>query len=275
MSDLEHYKKWNMNKVVISWSGGIDSTALLANLLHRGYEVTAIALDFYGKKFCRREHEARCNLMPFLSRLPGRYSFFRQDGSFLWNFSPDGKEIPRRNKHIMDYLITREMMHRKIFNLGMGEYVGADTWLVRDHVGSHDADARALETYLYIEYGIDYRLFTLRDFGESRYKSHRLKLGFDVLGNGMYHTTNCLENKLIHCGGCYKCIERAVAFSLVTADDPTKYEVDPKDHPSYDAYLKQMTGREVEAISHEGFKEGEHKPLQPEECMARSLWFFR
>jgi len=245
---------------VASWSGGIDSTAVLAQLALRGYTIRAIVLDIYLYKmphFAERERCARKALAPLINDLAiangGSLEVFNHpDAQWIWAFSRDGIEIPRRNKYILDFMIEQEAIPHDIRNIGMGEYTGADTWLVREHVGASDADHRALAAYLYLEYGINWRLITLQDFGESRYKSDRLKLGFDALGESMLLTTNCLSNAATHCGKCYKCIERHAAFRTVHAEDgnivdETEYETSPADQPRFELYMRQMQGEEVTA----------------------------
>jgi len=240
----------NLKTVVASWSGGIDSTAVVAHLLIRGYSVKTFSLNFYNEAMMAREKMARERLLPYLQNLgPIVHAEASIEMSeFLWSFSPDGVEIPRRNKHIMDWMITKKMMPKGIYNLAMGEYVGADTWVVRDHVSERDADARHLEAYLLHEYGSDYQLFTLRDFGPCRFKSERLQLGLDALGSDFILTTNCMDQMQVrdHCGVCYKCIERAAAFSSINVPDGTRYIKDPRKHPYYGFYMKQMNGDGVE-----------------------------
>jgi len=241
-----------LKHVVASWSGGIDSTAVLAQLAMRGYEITAVVLDIYRVQmplFAAREYKARQNLIPPLTDLAesngGSLKVMTGEADWIWAFSNDGIEIPRRNKHIIDHLIVRHMMPEGITNIAMGEYVGADTWLVRDHVGASDADHRSLSAYLYLEYGLRYRLISLQDFGESRYKSDRLRLGVQAIGSFMAFTTNCLANSRLHCGTCYKCVERAAAHEVSGIIDATDYESDPREHPRFALYLRQMNGEDV------------------------------
>jgi hypothetical protein len=247
-------------EIVASWSGGIDSTAVLGQLAQRGYKIRAVVLDIYRHKmpiFSAREGAARKLLAPIINDLAkqnggGLEVVSYSDASWIWAFSRDTVEIPRRNKYILDFMIEREAIPAGITNIGMGEYTGADTWLVREHVAASDADHRSLAAYLYLEYGINWRLITLQDFGESRYKSDRLKLGFDALGEWMIMTTNCLSDAETHCGKCYKCIERHAAFRTIHAEDglivdETEYATPPADQPRYELYMRQMQGEEVTA----------------------------
>lgn len=235
--------------VVASWSGGVDSTGVLAHLLWRGYDVRSVTLLIYGAGFGRREQAARHALRPALEALAARsgarWTHETHEADFLWAFG-DGVEIPRRNKRILDYLCVLAERHGTR-NVAMGEYTGADTWLVQDHVAGADADHRALASYLYAEYGLAWRLFSLQDFGESRYKADRLRIGYDALGPAIALTANCLVDDPAadagqHCGACYKCVERAAAFDAVPLYDPTPYATPPRDAPSYADYRRQMRG---------------------------------
>lgn len=241
-----------MKKVVASWSGGIDSTAVIAQLALRGYDIKAVVIDIYGEsmpKFARREQDARLTLLEPLSQCAkqggGSIDVVIKRGEWIWAFSPDGIEIPRRNKHIVDHLIMTEMLPHGLTNIALGEYTGADTWLVRDHVACSDADHRAIAAYLYLEYGISYRLISLQDFGESRYKSDRLRIGLQAIGDAMRWTTNCLADSELHCGKCYKCIERAAAYFTLSQNDRTDYLVNPKTDARFELYCRQMAGENV------------------------------
>lgn len=244
--------------VVASWSGGIDSTAVLGHLAQRGYFIKAVVLDIYAEKmpnFAARERKARYELAPIINQVAQRAGgdlevLAYNSASWIWAFSRDGIEIPRRNKYVLDFMIEQVAIPRGITNIAMGEYTGADTWLVRDHVGAGDADHRALSAYLFLEYGLSYRLISLQDFGESRYKSDRLGLGFGALADAMHLTTNCMSDLEKHCGKCYKCVERHAAFVTRKIEDKTDYIADPEDEERFDLYLRQMQGEEVTANVH-------------------------
>lgn len=243
--------KERFRDVVASWSGGIDSTGVVGHLLLAGYRVRLVTLQIYGASFGQREREARKALWPHLLEAAEEgggeiVSYVERPAEFLWAFSPDGVEIPRRNKHIIDHLITKFCMPFGIKNIAMGEYIGADSWLVKDHVGGADADHRSLSAYIYNEYGLDYRMFSLADFGESRFKSDRMRLLIEALGSAAFLTSNCLYDAPIHCGECYKCLERHAAFSTFEIIDMTRYAKTPWTHPAYEKYLAQMQGYAVD-----------------------------
>ncbi len=244
-----------LKKVALLWSGGIDSTAVFANLLANGYSVLAAHSDLYesrAPRYAAREAAARSHLIDPMARLNkamggGGFEIVKLPAQFLWEFAIKGTgEIPQRNKRMLDLLLAQEVMPRGWMNVAMGEYVGVDTWVVRDHVPPTDCDHRALSAYLLSEYGMRYRFISLQDFGESRYKSDRLRLGTELLGvDAMALTTNCMSDSIKDCGNCYKCIERHAAFCHLEVDDPTEYEQDPMGSPRFSYYMRQMAGEDV------------------------------
>jgi 7-cyano-7-deazaguanine synthase in queuosine biosynthesis len=258
MADLRDAQRWPLDRVVVSWSGGVDSSAVLACLLKRGYNCLAVSNSLYDDwypRYAAREALARNRMRPSLFDLARRHggsiSYDHVDASFIKNFSiPDPDDgspsmaIPQRNKRFVDLLMARYIIPRGYMNLAMGEYVGVDTWVVRDHVPPNDCDHRALSAYLFSEYGMSYRFMSLADFGESRYKSDRIELGL-LAGLDMSLTTNCMANEIDDCGSCYKCVERAAGFDVASIIDRTRYFSDPRRHPAYETYVMQMQGFKV------------------------------
>lgn len=238
-------------KCYVTWSGGIDSTAVIGQLLEAGWKVFPVHLSFGELNYQDRECAARDLLTEmFEMRWPDQWnSTFHADGDFLSAFMrKDTNEIPRRNKHILDFMMENFVIPEECYYVGMGEYIGADTWVVKDHVGEHDADARYLASYLLREYGSGYRLMTLADFGESRYKADRVRLLVDSIGpDYAMLTTNCMGDMLMHCGHCYKCVERHVAFEEVLGFgmDNTEYAINPENASFYKTYLQQSRGELV------------------------------
>lgn len=248
-------KNPNNKFIHVTWSGGIDSTAVIGQLLKHGWTVFPVTLVFGAEGYRTREARARGHLADWFERnYPDQ---FMQpdlvDGRFLEFFEYGGLEhanCPRRNKHILDYMMTNYVIPNDGYYIGMGEYIGADTWLVKDHVGMHDCDARYFTAYLLQEYGLEYRFISMADFGESRYKADRVRQLVDALGpSASLMTSNCMDDDPYkHCGKCYKCVERHVAFEdvLGIGFDQTRYQHNPKDWPNYSLYVRQMRGELVD-----------------------------
>tara|TARA_R110000824_G_scaffold367453_3_gene556617 strand:+ start:4122 stop:4850 length:729 start_codon:yes stop_codon:yes gene_type:complete len=232
-----------------TWSGGIDSTAVVGHLLKSGRDVRAISIEIYKDQqplMWQRECNARSKLSPVMQAIAAESgATFEQvtvPGEWIWAFSPDGVEIPNRNRHIIDHLVAGHCIKLGDTDLAMGEYIGADSWVVQDHVDAMDADSRSLTSYLLLQWGLPYRLWTMADFGECRYKHNRVAMLIDAVGKeAALATTNCLYNCDPHCGKCYKCIERHVAFTMNDVEDTTDYKTKPSlERPQFDDYVAQM-----------------------------------
>lgn len=244
-----HMRTPTDKRIWTTWSGGIDSTALVGKLLQAGYTVFPIAILMGSQTYQHNEEGARKTLSNyFKARYPRTWiDPVTVSGAFLKSFSPDGgQEVPRRNKHIMDFVMMNYVIPNDLYYIGMGSHLGADTPAV-DHLHGNDTDSRHMNAYLLSEYGIGYQLMSCLDFGPSRYKTDRIEMMLDsVTAHYAFATYNCLdgvENDM-HCGQCYKCVERHAAFESVLGDgqDKTRYVYNPKAMSFYEAYLGHFNG---------------------------------
>lgn len=245
------------NRVWTTWSGGVDSTALVAHLLKNGFEVWPIVFEFGPPAYQESEALARHRIRAHFEREYGDlfHEELKIDGSFLSeNFSLDrGREVLRRNKHIMDYIMMNYVLPADGTFIGMGTYVGADTSAV-DHLHGKDTDSRYLTAYLLSEYGIEYQLLSLADFanGKSRYKTDQIRILLDAAPwSVLLSTYNCMtgypEAIGVHCGVCYKCVERSAAMEFLFGKDgdATKYYTDPHTMWYHAAYMKHFKGEHI------------------------------
>ncbi len=247
----------NKKFVFVTWSGGIDSTAVIAQCLAHGYTVQPVTLLFGGTLLQKREHQARMVLQDwFTANYPDLYrDCALVDGKWLNTYFEVGKvaqmSVPRRNRLILDYMMANFVLPSDGYYLGMGTYIGSDTGVV-EHVPAHDADTRYLQAYLLQEYGYEYRLITCDTFGEARYKGDRVRQLVDVVGPKIaLHTSNCGKNILVPCGNCYNCAERHVAFEEVLGRgfDSTVYQRSPSNWLWYNSYVKQHNGELVDKVT--------------------------
>lgn len=258
----------NSKVIWVTWSGGVDSTAVLGKLLEDGFVVYPIAIRMGSAQFSYNELTPRILLSRYFKE---KYPALWNDpveisGSFLTKFSPDGgREIPRRNKHIMDYVMTNYVMANDGYYIGMGSHLGAYPGAV-DHLDGTDADSRYMIAYLLAEYGIGYQLITMLDFGPSRYKTDRIEMMLETVPNNLaFVLYNCLDalSPDMHCGRCYKCVERHAAFETVLGAgyDKTNYVYNPKEMPYYFGFIEHFQGNSP-LLSWEDIKignQGSHK----------------
>lgn len=234
--------------VAVTWSGGIDSTAVVGQLLHAGYEVIPVAIKMGPYHFMKNEQRARDEISHYFGeRYPSTWNKPREiDGEFLTLFSSDGgKEVLRRNKHILDYVMMNFVIAQDLYYVATGSHLGAYPPAV-DHLPGGDSDSREMIAYMLQEYGLAYQLITMLDFGPSRYKTDRIRQLLEhVPAPYCFQTYNCLTTSLphMHCGRCYKCVERHAAFETIAHDsDKTRYETHPKKSEMYAGYIGHFKG---------------------------------
>lgn len=226
----------NNRLVFLTWSGGMDSTALMCKLLEAGYIVQPVSILFGGEIYVARERAARKKILEVLDE---RKFFFDSgcelkkpievEGYFLENFEVGGVEqftIPRRNRIIIDYMMANFVIPSGAYYLAMGLYRGDDTPIVK-HVAAEDSDVRYMQAYFTSEYGIGNELLTCASFGETRTKADRLRMFPSIeLANVTVSCGN--SDSYNHCGACYNCASRRAAFDLVFGEgsDSAIYNTD-------------------------------------------------
>lgn len=242
----------NDKRIWATWSGGVDSTALMSQLLAAGFDVHPIVVLFGPAAMRRNEMIARAEINEyFATRYPDSWHKpVHVPGDFLNVFSSDGgREVLRRNKHIMDYVMMNHVIPDDVYYIGTGTYVGADTSAV-DHLHGMDTDSRYLSAYLLSEYGLGYQHMSLGDFGTSRYKTDQVAQLIQFLPlNYAFATYNCMTGyddfPGVHCGVCYKCVERHAAFLREVGADNTPYHTNPRNVPYFKDYLEHFKGNHI------------------------------
>ncbi len=234
--------------VLVLWSGGLDSTGVVGNLLAQGYDVLPLYLASRHGPYLMRELYCMTSLWHTIRdlNLPG-YLYPTQFKDMLpimdaYRLSAD--LIPNRNELFVQYA-TFVMSQHGISKMGTGEYTGSDHWVVGWHVPPEDCEPESFFTWMKNHLPLSLRhkaqLVTLDDFGPAHVKSRRLNIGVKAIGvKAMTQTTCCLSDTLSECGMCYCCVERAAAFHMLGEEDNTKYVVDPKTSWLWPFYLEQM-----------------------------------
>jgi len=215
-------------KMLHVFSGGLDSTVLLYDLLDSGNEVVCVNFD-YGSKHNSNERAMavktcqRFRLKSYFIHLPFVGSHFK---SVLLS---DGGDIPEG--HYEDESMRSTVVPFRngiMLSIAAGMAESNDCFAVSyaAHSGDHAiypdctpsffnsiSEAIAFGTHKRIKLSAPYMFM---DKAEIVARGARLKVPFT-------DTWTCYKGLDVHCGVCGACVERKEAFGLAGVLDPTAY----------------------------------------------------
>lgn len=221
----------NNGKVVIIYSGGMDSTVLLYKLV-RDYgakNVLAISFNYQSKHNDQEFIRARrsCRLLKVKHRRINLSSVSKYLQSDLLK---SGGEIPEGHYAESNMKKTVVPFRNGIMlsiACGIAESFGARFVAIGNHAGDHaiypdcratfiDAmnEAMAYGTYLGVNIISPFKFKTKTDIA---------LLGDDLKVNWGKNTYSCYKGGKIHCGKCSTCYERREAFADSYVADNTEY----------------------------------------------------
>jgi len=232
----------NSEKIVVILSGGLDSTVLLYDMLHQGYDVRALTFN-YGQKHSR-EIECAEKTCKYL-QVPHEVLSLECLAAILQSSSlisssldvPEGHYqaenmkstvVPNRNS-IMLNIAMAYAINIGIRKIAYGAHAG-------DHAIYPDCRPEFVEAIQDLAKCVDYEEIEIIAPYLQWTKADIVKRGLGLNVNFAL-TYSCYKGGAKHCGKCGTCTERLEAFKLAHAIDPVDYET------------------EVEAVSHQG--EGE------------------
>ncbi len=217
-----------MEKAIVTFSGGLDSTTLLYWAANR-YDVSALTFD-YGSKHNEREQSAakqiagRSGVPHVVIKLPFINEFFKSSLLKSGEAIPEGHYedssmrstvVPFRNGIILSIAV------------GYAESIEAKNVLYAAHAGDHAiypdcrpeflkaiSEAGHHGTYLGVEINDPFISMTKK---EIVILGKELSVPFEL-------TYSCYKGGKLHCGKCGTCVERKEAFKLAGILDPTNYE---------------------------------------------------
>lgn len=217
-----------MNACVLVYSGGMDSTVLLADLLQQEKTVQAISFD-YGSKhnkrelamaaaFCREQEVVhRIVRLPFVNELFS--SSLLQSGEEV----PDGSYMESTMKSTVVPFRNGIMLS---IAAGFAESMGAREVYLASHSGDHFiypdcrpefnktfSEAVSVGTDRQVSLVFPYSSMDKREIGDL---GRRLGLDFSK-------TWTCYKGGEVHCGTCGACDERKYALRSDAGLDPTVY----------------------------------------------------
>ncbi len=216
-------------KTLISLSGGLDSTTLLAHLLNLDHEVSCVSFT-YGSKHNPFENDAAERVAAYYQVPLEKIDITSVMGAFKSDLLKTGGEIPEG--HYNDASMERTVVPGRniIFAAilaGKAWSIGAGAVAMGIHQGDHaiypDCRAQFFQAMRQaIELGTDKRVALRAPFLPLD-KGDIVRLG-TKMGVPYQLTRTCYKEQAIACGKCGSCRERKEAFQLNGLVDPILYE---------------------------------------------------
>lgn len=218
-----------VEKVVVIYSGGMDSTVLLYHLRSQGYDVRALSVD-YGQRHRNELNSARsiCRMTGIpheVADLRGITHLLK--GSSLTDLEvevPEGHYaeesmkatvVPNRNMIMLSVAIGYAISLKAQF-VAYGAHAGDHTIYpdCRPEFAAAINTAALLADWHQIELLHPFIRLTKAEIAK---RGAELKVPFEL-------TWSCYKGDVRHCGLCGTCVERAEAFTLAGLQDPTEYQ---------------------------------------------------
>ena len=209
-----------MPKNIVVFSGGLDSTSVLALARHENPSTIAVGFD-YGQSHVRELEAAKL----ITEKLHVPFSRISLKGLLHGSALLGEFELPEG--HYSDSTMSKTVVSGRNLLFASAAVSAAQpgdqVWL-GVHAGDHPvyADCRpefweGLRTLVRDAYGIEIRTPFLNVD-----KAEGLRQGAAV-GAPYADSWSCYAGGDVHCGRCGTCVERAEAFYLAGIDDPTAY----------------------------------------------------
>lgn len=227
-------------KIVVSFSGGLDSTIMLYNYLNLGWDVYALSID-YGQRH-RKELDAAQGIVKHiadtqcgqLSSLKYRLLDMRGLRNIMAGSSLTSAGIPVPDGHYEEEAMKATVVpNRNMLLLSLGGAwavsLKAAGIAIAAHGGDHaiypDCRPQFMATMNMALMMCDWheiQLFRPFLLPNVMSKADIVKLG-DKLGVPMHATWSCYKGGAVHCGRCGTCVERREAFIHAGVIDATEY----------------------------------------------------
>jgi 7-cyano-7-deazaguanine synthase len=216
-------------KTIVIFSGGMDSTVLLATLIAAGHEVKALSVD-YGQR-----HRKELNAAAALAALYGvehRVADLRSITPLLAGSSQTSADVEVPEGHYAEESMKQTVVpNRNMIMLavaaGWAISLKYDAVAYGAHAGDHaiypdcrDDFAQTLADAIRLA---DWHTVSLIRPFVNLTKAMIVERGL-ALGVPFEKTWTCYKGGDKHCGKCGTCVERLEAFEIAGAVDPAEYE---------------------------------------------------
>ena len=218
-------------KTVLIYSGGLDSTVLLAHLQAAGQSVYALSVDYGQRHRCELQQAAA---ICAASGVPHHTADLSAIQPLLAGSSLTSPEIAVAEGHYTEASMKSTVVPNRNMILlaiatGHALSIGATQVAYAAHSGDHAiypdcrnefADAMASAMQL-----CDWSAIRLERPFVDWSKADIVRRGA-ALQVPFAQTWSCYKGEALHCGRCGTCIERREAFDLAGVADPTPYASD-------------------------------------------------
>ena len=212
-------------KSVLVYSGGLDSTVLLYDLIEQNHKVMAVTFN-YGQKHKKEVLYSKANCKEL-----GVGSLHVDLELPYYKSALMGAEPIPEGKYDKQSMKKTVVPNRNAIMLGIAWGVAvelsADMVAIASHGGDYETypDCR-LDFFRALELAFqagnpDNKIWFHTPYVD-RKKSDIVKLGSE-LGVDFTQTWSCYKGLIKHCGKCGTCIDRREAFKLSGVTDPTDY----------------------------------------------------
>ena len=222
-----------MKKAVVVFSGGIDSVCTCAYLKSK-YDLYGISFS-YGQRANKEMKIAKT-----FSKILGLKEHKIIDISFMKNLYGETNVLTSSKDvipHKFEYSIVVPIRNAIFLSIATAWAFTLNASLIA--YGAHKGDknypdcrpsfSKKIEQALNegeldgIKLGIRKKIVIWSPFRSGLTKSELLKKGSRVLGDKIFNTWSCYDNKKLHCGTCESCNNRKAAFIKAKLHDKTKY----------------------------------------------------
>ena len=215
-------------KAVVLFSGGLDSTVLVQQLIHDQASVRLLSINYGQRHKKELSHSARIatsmNLPHRILDLPDLAELL--SGSSLTDSSVELPEGHYAEESMKSTVVPNRNMILLAMAAGYALSIDFDTVAYAAHAGDHTIypDCRpvfadAMQNALQLADWKDLRLH--RPFVNLT-KAELVRIGAK-LGAPLHLTWSCYAGDESHCGKCGTCVERKEAFEVAKITDPTEY----------------------------------------------------
>ena len=216
-------------KTILSLSGGLDSTVLLAHLLDHGYDTLPVNF-LYPSKHNRYEKRAAKAVASYYDINLHVINLTQVMEGFKSNLLLSGSDIPEEhyNHPSMSKTVipARNMIFISIL-AGLAQSKGIRTIHLAIHSGDHHIYPDCRPDFYFsvvntISYATNAKVMPVANF-LYKTKAQIVKKGIR-LNAPLHLTRTCYKNQPTACGKCGSCIERLEAFKQGGFIDPIIYQ---------------------------------------------------